>query len=425
MSSRMRWTARVGVAALAVGIAAPAAWAASTWTPAPGASKTTGVASAQYSWNYGSSFAKRSGGGLALAYTSDAGTASSDQSTYVRLGTVAADNTVTWDKAKLTSPKTMVADRTSLAAGSNNSVHAVYVKQNSYANYDPAEPRVAYVRSLVGGTWQAPVRLSPTSGRVDYPIASAVGTNVYIAYTNSDTGAVLMRRSTNSGGSYGSVNLGTTTRDDGEGLAAWPITCASGTNVAAVWMDGTGDAKLSVSENSGTSYTTKTINADNVGGNDEGWASCDATGTRIGITFNEDDGVHYTEYNTSSDTFTTPLKNAFPFSGSGFAASYSGTVALSGAGTVGLAMPLCVQDGCDYETNSTRISLRWLESSNNGGAFAAVESISNASSALSGGKTLNDSPTALFYDADTRFVLYNGWTANYGNYRLYLAHGES
>jgi len=422
----MRWTARVGVAALAVGLAAPAAWAASTWSPVPGADKNTGIASTQYSWNYGSSFAKRSGGGLALAYTSDKGTASSDQSTYVRLGTVAGDNTVTWAKPKLTSPKSMVADRTSLAAGSSNSVHAVYVKQNSYANYDVTKPRVAYVRSLVGGTWQAPVQLSPSKGRVDYPIAAASGANVYIAYTNSNTGAVIMRRSTNSGASYGgNISLGTTTRDDGEGLAAWPITCASGTNVAAVWMDGTGDAKLSVSENSGTSFTTTTINADNVGGNDEGWASCDAVGTRIGVTFNEDDGVHYAEYNTSSDTFTTALKNAFPFSGSGFAASYSGTVALTGAGTVGLAMPLCVQNGCDYEANTTRISLRWLESSNNGGAFAAVESISNASSALSGGKTLNDSPSALFYDADTRFVLYNGWTANYGNYRLYLAHGES
>ena len=70
MASRMRWTARVGVAALAVGVAAPTAWAA-TWTPGPTADKTTGFASAQYSWNYGSSLAKVGSSKLAFAYTTD------------------------------------------------------------------------------------------------------------------------------------------------------------------------------------------------------------------------------------------------------------------------------------------------------------------------------------------------------------------
>src|SRR5262245_11312429 len=130
MSSRMRWTARVGVAALVVGIAAPAAWAANTWSPPPGANKTTGVATAQSSWNYGSSFVKRSGGGLASTYTSDAGTAQSPQSTFVRFGTVGANDAVTWQAPTRTSQASAVADRTSLAAGSSDNVHAVFVTTN-------------------------------------------------------------------------------------------------------------------------------------------------------------------------------------------------------------------------------------------------------------------------------------------------------
>jgi hypothetical protein len=30
----------------------------------------------------------------------------------------------------------------------------------------------------------------------------------------------------------------------------------------------------------------------------------------------------------------------------------------------------------------------------------------------------------MYYDNDTRLVLYNGWTASYTNYRLYLARGN-
>ena len=302
----------------------------------------------------------------------------------------------------------------------------MFVTQEDYV-IDPAEApccvRALAGRRHLGGSG----RLTSTSGRVDYPIISASGEHRLrrvhqLQHRCSDSSTQHQRRCDVSGQHQPRHD---DSRDDGEGLAAWPISCASGTNSAVAWLKGDGTIKLSVSENSGTSYTTKTINSVNAGGNDEGWAGCDATGSRIGITWNENDGVYYSEYSTATDSFTTPRKNIFPFSGSGYLASYSGTVALSGAGTVGIAAPLCVQDGCDYTTNATRIDLKWLESADNGDNFAAEEAISNATAALSGGKTLNDSPTALFWDADTRFVLYNGWTANYGNYRLYLATGTS
>lgn len=421
MASRTRWTARVGIAALAVGVAAPTAWAA-TWTPTPNADKSTGVASGQYSWNYGSSFARLDNGDVAMAYTSDKGTTKSKQSTYARVGSVSGGD-VSWTKPVRSSKAAQITDRTSLATSGNN-IHTVYVTQTSYGRYDPAKPRTAFIRSRVGGSWNKQVKLSSGKGRVDYPIVAASGSNVYVAYTNSNSGQILMRRSTNDGSSFNSTKLGKTTRDlgGGEGFEAWGITCASGSNVALAWLKGDGTIKLSVSKDSGSSYSTKTINSNNAGGNDEGWAACDATGDRIGVTWNENDGVYYAEYNTGSNSFTTARKNIYPFSGSAYAASYAGAPSLTGASTVGLAVPLCVQDGCDYESKQTRIDLKWLESSNNGSTFGSTESISNSSVA---GKYMNDSPSVLWYDSNTRMVLYNGWTANYTNYRLYLSVGAS
>lgn len=425
MTSRtMRWTARVGVAALAVGIAAPTAWAA-TWSPSPSADKTVGTAGKASTWNYGSSFAKLANGDVAMTYTTDAdANANSPQSTYALIGDVdGTTKAVTWGAPFMTSQAATKADRTSLATGGDN-VHAVFVKQHAATVTDITKPRVGYVRSNVGGTWGAPVAISPAQGRVDYPIVAASGDSVYVAYTNAANGKVTVKRSVNAGATFPSTStVGTTTRNDGEGLAAWPITCASGSNVGIAWLKGDGTIKLSVSKNGGGTYATKNIPAVGAGSDDEGWASCDATGNRIGVTWNEDDGVYYTEYSTGSNSFVTPRTNIFPFSGSGYLASYSGTVALTGTSKVGIAAPLCVQDGCDYTANTTRIDLKWLESSNKGGTFAAAEAVANATAPLSGGKTLNDSPSAMWYDATTRFVLYNGWTANYNNYRLYLSTG--
>lgn len=66
-----------------------------------------------------------------------------------------------------------------------------------------------------------------------------------------------------------------------------------------------------------------------------------------------------------------------------------------------------MQDGCDYTSKTTRIDLKWLESSNNGATFAPAQAL--ASSSVAG----------------KYFVLYNRWTANYTNYRLYLSTGLS
>jgi hypothetical protein len=108
--------------------------------------------------------------------------------------------------------------------------------------------------------------------------------------------------------------------------------------------------------------------------------------------------------------------------GTEFNAAYSIAPALNGASTVGIAAPLCVQNGCDYNDKATRIHLYWTESTNGGVTFDTPQLLAKPTS--SNKKNLNDSPAPMYYDNDTRLVLYNGWTASYTNYRLYLARGN-
>jgi hypothetical protein len=332
---------------------------------------------------------------------------------------------VTWDKAKLISPKTQIADRITLGAGkTNGNVYTAWADQTSYGQYDPALPRAAYYRGLVGGTWTAPVRLSSKTGRVDYPVVTGAGNNVYIAYTNADTGKVTLKVSSDAGTTFATKPMGATTRDlgDGEGFGGWPCVASAGTNFASAYLNGSGSITAYISTNNGTDIVKRTINTGSAaGGDDEGWVQCDAVGDRVGFTWNQDDGVYYAEYSAAGNVVTSPTK-AYALPGGGYQASYSGSISLSGASTVGLAAPLCVQNGCDYTNNTSRIDLKWLESTNKGVAWSGATALSDSSVT---GKYLNDSPSPIFFDATTRFVIYNGWQANYKNYRLYLSTGLS
>jgi len=430
-STTVRWSARLGVAALAVGVAAPAAFAAVAWSPVNTADKATGTATGAATWSYGSNFDKTDNGKVWNAYTTDkpGGTWASDtgpyQGVYVRSGVGASGKTVAWQTGagQRISQLNQHSDRATLATAGNN-VFATWVTVASYDNYDPAKPRPVYFRANVAG-WKPTVALTTTSARTDYPVVAAAGSNVYVAWTNSNTGDVVLRRSTNNGGAWGTATkLGTTTRvdpDDAvEGKAAWPSVCASGSNVALVYLPAaSGDVTMRLSTDGGTTFgAAKSLGA-KTAGSDRGWAQCDLEGTRIGVAWSENDGVYYAEYNANGST-TTARKKVVALPSGSYVAAYAVTPALIGTGKVGIAAPLCLTDLCDYNSNKTKIDLTWLESGNNGGTFAAPVVLAKSSVA---GKALNDSPAALWFDATTRYVLYNGWTSGYTNYRLYLATG--
>jgi hypothetical protein len=434
----MRWTARVGVAALAVGVAAPAAWAAVSWQPAPNGSTTDGQAFGNATWAYGGNFDKAANGSVYAAVTTDkpGGTWASDagpyQGVYVSKGTVNASTGATsFGTLKRVSPKSKHAEAGSLATGgSNNNVYTTWETWKSYDNYQTTDPRQAQFRALVGGTWQPVVNLTTgKTARVDYPVVAGSGNTVLVAYTNANNGTVVVRRSTDAGVTWGSVNAGTTNRLDPDdattGFAGWPTICADGSAAVVSWVSNN-QINIRTSNDGGASWRP-TVAVGSSAGADRGWSQCDIANGRIGLSWNENGGVQYAEYSAVTGAATTAPKTviALPstLDATTFNAAYAVAPALEGASTVGIAAPLCVQDGCDYNNKNTRIWLYWTESTNNGGSFDTPTLLAKPTS--SNKKTLNDSPAPMYYDSDTRLVLYNGYNSPaYTNYRLYLARGN-
>lgn len=421
-------------ALMVVLLTATAALAAITWPSPTGSHETAGP---KWTWNYGSSMDKTGNDKLALVYSTDfikgewATDAGPYQGTYVMTGAVdGATGDVSWSKGKKVSQGTKHAERPSLASGGGN-VYAIWVTQTSYDNYDATKPRVAYVRvntsNGAAAAWGSPIKLSAGKGRVDYPVVAADGNNAYVVWTDSDSGKMFVSRSSDGGATWAKKSVGTTARTDGEeGFAGWPGICADGDNVGVVWL-GTNAGRLNyaISQDGGGTYPT----TDNLGTGaaaNFSWSQCDAVGARIGVTWTTTTALKYREYNTVSDSWgaertAAAFTNLKTSSTTDYESGYAPAVALNGASTVGIVWGDCRTLGCDYYANRTRIDASYVESTNSGLLFSGRVKL--ADSGVSG-KAMNDSANIVFYDSDTRYVVYNGWTANYSNYRLYLVKGE-
>lgn len=131
----------------------------------------------------------------------------------------------------MVSPATTHAGRAA-AATSGQYVHVAYVTTTGLADeMCVTDPRVLWVRSNSNygapGSWSAPVRLSSLSGRVDMPSITASGATVEVIHTDSDTGAIVLDRSTNNGSSFSKQNIGHTLATFDNGVSPGAPTCPS------------------------------------------------------------------------------------------------------------------------------------------------------------------------------------------------------
>lgn len=427
--SRVRWS--FAAAAMLTALMATAALAATTWYPNTDGS-TLHTVGGNNSWNYGSSLGETSGGALHLAYATDkipgkgwVTDAGPYQGVYY---TRSLDGGTTWTKPKRLNKSTQHAERSSLWAD-GTCVYVTWVSQKSYDNYLSTDPRVLFVRVNCNEgdplSWGPITKLSSGTGRVDYPVVAADGTNGYVIWTNSNNGKVMFALSTDSGVTWTTTSLGTTSRPDfddpTEGYGAWPGICAGADEVGTLWMSNTaGKLVARVSTNDGASFGTETtLESGNAGANHD-WGQCDISDAgKIAFAWTNPTAGRVAVWDTgtygSGVTFTT-------FSSSGtYKGGYGPAPAWSPDGSkLGVAWGDCRTSGCDYYSTLDRVDLAWDESSD-GGATWGTDTIL-ASSAVSG-KRINDYPSVIWLDNSTRLVQYNGWTANYTNYRLYLQVG--
>lgn len=303
----------------------------------------------------------------------------------------------------------------------------VYTAWMRFSTSSPS--RSVYFRrsSSHGQSWTPAAGRTPTSGRVDGPSIAATGNKVYIAYTDSNTGAIRIQRSANNGTDW--VNLpspGTTaaTAGSGGGLGKWasPKIAAAGTNVIVVWRaNNTGSLKARISTNNGAAWeTTLTLDSSAL---DHAVA---AAGTRLAIAWT-DPGAVWSKVWNSGRWYTT--RNVTTVGGSGtYMVAYGPAVALFGTGRLDVAWSACKSSGCEGYSSRTGIDLLWRDSANSGSTWQALELVI-ANSAESRYRRINDGADIERVNGTLRHVIFNGWTLNSAGTgvtasRMYMRSGQ-
>lgn len=144
-------------------------------------------------------------------------------------------------------------------ATADASVYTSWVKVTKVVSFNPGAARSIQFRSNANhgsGSWTAVKTLTSASGRVDYPSIAAAGANVFIAYTDANTGAVRLLISHDRGGTWANASLGTTTATSSAGgRTGLPSVAASGKLVVLTWIaDGNGAVKARISQDAGAHW---------------------------------------------------------------------------------------------------------------------------------------------------------------------------
>ena len=235
--------------ALAGSLPVPAA-AAPTW----GEPRTV----AEFAWTDGRT-AVAAGGALHVLYVTDLTPKgfARDGGPYQGVFHVSStDGGRSWSTPLRVSQPDRHAFRPALASDGTTLV-AAWLTQRSYERYDPAQPRVLFVRTGSGAAWGRVARLSPKRGRVDRPSTAASEGRVYVVWTDAGAGRVRLARSADGGETWRRAEVGRTKALDplGEGFAGLPAVAASGSTVGVVWISSSrGEVRAKVSTDGGETF---------------------------------------------------------------------------------------------------------------------------------------------------------------------------
>jgi hypothetical protein len=387
-----------------------------------------------YTWNDGDSLAATASGSttyLHATYTTDrvGGKWVTDTTPKAGVYYLRSSNAgATWTTPKRLNPTTQHGSRGTVAA-SGSYVYATWVSTTRWVHYSGTAPRVLYFRRNTnhGSTtaWGSTVRLTSATGRVDFPVLAATGSYVFVAYTDSSTGAVKVARSANRGATWTTVTVGSTSRTDSSGRAGLPEIAASGPTVAVTWLsDGGGTAKVRISTTNGATWgAAKTVSTTAI-------PDVAVLGSRVAFVWR--DGPVRLMVSTAG--VWGPSRD-LPMS-DGYAEESQATpaVALFGSTSVGIAysstrtgavVPAAERSFLRADTTQhvddvvRSEDLIWRESLDDGATWAPSDVLAKATSQ----RAVNDEPSIAWRTATRPYVLWNGWTPTTLSYRLYVRAG--
>ncbi len=266
--------------------------------------------------------------------------------------------------------------------------------------------------------WTARKQITPSAGRVDQASIAASGAYVYVVWTDSATGTIKFRRSTDRGVTWSSpVNVGSTTNSDFYGRTGLQTIASAGGNVAIAWMANPhGALKAKISRNYGASFpsTPTSLDTDSMDG-----ASVAALGSRVAFAWTDlnsygSGAARLRVWEAGAWKTTAPRTvSAASFSPSGFyKLGYDPAVALVGTSGVGVAWSACRRPDCsDSATSLLGIDLLYRESANNGGTWKPQVIVGN--SAETNLRRVHDGADIEWASATKRYIAYNGRTTDF------------
>lgn len=314
----------------------------------------------------------------------------------------------TWGTPKRISPTSIHAIRFGLAA-SGSRVYVAYVTQTRINNFSKTAPRVLYVRTNTNhgssSYWQTPIKLTSSTGRVDYPTVAASGYDVHVAWTDAGTGYVYVATSKDRGATWTKRKVGATTNASSEGRIGYPSVAVSGSTVAVTWVaDASGALKTRVSADRGTNWgaTEQHTSAST------GEVQTAVRSGRVGVTWTDTLGVHVRTWTSGGGWGNDYLAAAVDTY-----AMYAASIALQGSARIAISW-------AEETATANYVRLRYAESTSNGATWYQPITLASTSSSA---RRANDWPSMVWPSAGTRYVSWNGWTNGTNNYRLYLRKG--
>lgn len=374
----------------------------------------TAFAGPAYTWNAGNALGTTTQSGaqrLHLAYaTHRIGSKwAADAGPYAGIYYTRAVSGATWSTPVRVNPTTQHAERVGLAA-SGSRVYVTWVTQTKVARYSGTAPRVLYVRTNTShGTstaWKAAIRLTGTTGRVDYPTIAATGSDVHVAWTDAVAGTIKVATSRNAGTTWTTRSIGTATTLTTDGRSGVPSVAAFGATVAVVWIaDPAGTIKGRVSLDHGATWGP----LETVGVTPLGFASVAVRGNRIAVAWSTLDDVVVRL--RVAGTWGAPMAIASLAPG-GDPVPYAPMIVLQDPDRIGVAWS-------EELDAASRSNLRWTESTDGGATWYQTQTIATTSTT----RRYNDWASVIWPTSGARSVVWNGWAANTSSFRLFFRKG--
>jgi hypothetical protein len=319
-----------------------------------------------------------------------------------------------WTTATRLNPADQHGSRPALAT-SGSAVYVAWVGLRKYVDFQPKAPRVLYVRrNLSEGSasaWKPTVRLTSLSGRVDYPAIAADGPDVYLAWTDSVTGKVLLAVSRDSGRTWAKQVMGTTTSRDSSGFWGAPSVAVDAGDVIVTWWATKGTTvRGRVSRDGGATFDhTVTIG-------DASWRpAVDAREGRLAVLlpYGEELWVRINDEGAWQPRQEVPRFQEMK--------PQASDLALHGRHGIGVAFPGCTRN-CYFSTRTPTLSrMLWRYSTDDGETWSKATTLSYSTKL----HRANDGPSLAWPAGGQRALVFDGWTWGTDHFRAYGAEGSA